>query len=207
MFLSVNHIPHLIYCYIFRGVAQLVAHQTGGLGAASSSLVTPTRKSTCYCKCFFQFYSPNGEFYCFAVINGFQPSDIRSASVDGEQNITVTKSQYHFCESKNITPNKVRHIIKNNFLQSYFPHDGFVSLPLCFGLLLVFQTQFCICCFLFRFPSGFEPISPSFVKQMTTWQGGGLLPPLNHNKSTVTNNYNFILYRRGELCSPVFNLL
>ena len=36
---------------------------------------------------------------------------------------------------------------------------------------------------------------------------GGLLPPLNHNKSTVTNNYIFILYRRGELCSPVFNLL
>ena len=24
----------------------------------------------------FQFYSPNGEFYCFAVIYGFQPSDI-----------------------------------------------------------------------------------------------------------------------------------
>ena len=37
--------------------------------------------------------------------------------------------------------------------------------------------------------------------------GGVLLPPLNHNKSTVTNNYIFILYRRGELCSPVFNLL
>ena len=33
-----------------------------------------------------------------------------------------------------------------------------------------------------------------------------LLLPLN-NKSTVTNNYIFILYRRGELCSPVFNLL
>ena len=31
-----------------------------------------------------------------------------------------------------------------------------------------------------------------------------LLPPLNHNKSTVTSNYIFILYRRGELCSPVF---
>ena len=27
-----------------RGVAQVVAHQTGGLGAASSSLVTPTNK-------------------------------------------------------------------------------------------------------------------------------------------------------------------
>ena len=27
-----------------RGVAQVVAHQTGGLGAASSSLVAPTRK-------------------------------------------------------------------------------------------------------------------------------------------------------------------
>ena len=33
-------------------------------------------KSTCYCKYFFQFYSPNGEFYCYAVIYGFQPSDI-----------------------------------------------------------------------------------------------------------------------------------
>ena len=32
-----------------------------------------------------------------------------------------------------------------------------------------------------------------------------MLPPLNHNKLTVTNNYIFILYRRGELCSPVFN--
>ena len=48
------------------------------------------------------------------------------------------------------------------------PHNGFVSLPPCFGLLLVFQMHFCICCFLFRFPSGFEPISPSFAKQMTT---------------------------------------
>ena len=28
---------------IFRGVAQVVAHQTGGLGVASSSLVTPTK--------------------------------------------------------------------------------------------------------------------------------------------------------------------
>ena len=34
-----------------------------------------------------------------------------------------------------------------------------------------------------------------------------MLPPLNHNKLTVTNNYIFILYRRGELCSSVFNLL
>lgn len=37
-------------CYIIkanqvRGVAQVVAHQTGGLGVASSSLVTPTKKS------------------------------------------------------------------------------------------------------------------------------------------------------------------
>ena len=33
-----------------------------------------------------------------------------------------------------------------------------------------------------------------------------MLPPLNYIKSTVTvtNNYIFILYRRGELCSPVF---
>ena len=37
--------------------------------------------------------------------------------------------------------------------------------------------------------------------------GSGLLPPINHNKSTVTNNYIFILYRRGELCSPGFYLL
>ena len=27
------------------------------------------------------------------------------------------------------------------------PHDGFVSLPPCFGLLLVFQTQNCVCYF------------------------------------------------------------
>ena len=32
--LKVNH----------RGVAQVVAHQTGGLGVASSSLVTPTKQ-------------------------------------------------------------------------------------------------------------------------------------------------------------------
>ena len=50
---------------------------------------------------------------------------------------------------------------KNNFLQSYFPHNGFVSLPLCFGLLLVFQTHFCICCFLLIYQgfSGFFGIS------------------------------------------------
>ena len=34
--LKVNH----------RGVAQVVAHQTGGLGVASSSLVTPTKRQT-----------------------------------------------------------------------------------------------------------------------------------------------------------------
>ena len=65
-------------------------------------------------------------------------------------------------------------------------------------------------CFLFfanLFSTGLEPVSPYFAKQTTTWQGGGLLPPLNHNKLTVTNNYIFILYRRGELCSPIFNLL
>ena len=44
-------------------------------------------------------------------------------------------------------------------------------------------------------------------KLYPTMKGGGLLPPLNHNKSTDINNYIFILYRRGELCSPVFNLL
>ena len=38
------------------------------------------------------------------------------------------------------------------------PHNGFVSLPPCFGLLLVFQIHFCICCFLFSFSAGFEPI-------------------------------------------------
>ena len=38
------------------------------------------------------------------------------------------------------------------------PHDGFVSLPPCFGLLLGFQMHFCICCFLFSFLAGFEPI-------------------------------------------------
>ncbi len=27
------------------------------------------------------------------------------------------------------------------------------------------QMHFCICCFLFRFQAGFEPISPSFAKQ------------------------------------------
>ena len=37
-----------------RGVAQVVAHQTGGLGVASSSLVTPTKKRG----------SKNESFYC-----------------------------------------------------------------------------------------------------------------------------------------------
>lgn len=36
-------------CYSIKalstGVAQVVAHQTGGLGVASSSLVTPTKKN------------------------------------------------------------------------------------------------------------------------------------------------------------------
>lgn len=45
----------------FRGVAQVVAHQTGGLGVASSSLVTPTINSS-YLKGFelFLFIRKNG---------------------------------------------------------------------------------------------------------------------------------------------------
>lgn len=53
-------------CYIIkanqvRGVAQVVAHQTGGLGVASSSLVTPTIDSS-YLKGFelFLFIRKNG---------------------------------------------------------------------------------------------------------------------------------------------------
>ena len=65
------------------------------------------QKSTCNSKCFFQFYSPCGEFYCFAVIYGFQPSVIALWQLK-------KRIEYHFCESKNITPNKVRYITKNN---------------------------------------------------------------------------------------------
>ena len=61
--------------------------------------------------CFFLLYSPFGEFYCFAVVFGFSPSDIRYASLGGEynitatigsnitvacNNITLTRSAYHF---------------------------------------------------------------------------------------------------------------
>ncbi len=45
------------------------------------------------------------------------------------------------------------------------PHNGFVSLPPCFGLLLVFQTQNCVCCFLFRLFGRIRTVSPSFAKQ------------------------------------------
>ena len=42
-----------------------------------TSFLYPTdRKSLVQRTGDFQFYSPNGEFYCFAVIYGFQPSDI-----------------------------------------------------------------------------------------------------------------------------------
>ena len=85
-----------IYCFLFRfpagfePISPSFAKQKGHIncckrqGLPCRILPPQPEKSTCYCKCFFQFYSPNGEFYCFAVIYGFQPSDIRSASVDGE---------------------------------------------------------------------------------------------------------------------------
>lgn len=44
-----------------RGVAQVVAHQTGGLGAASSSLVTPTIDSS---------YLKGFELFLFILKNG-----------------------------------------------------------------------------------------------------------------------------------------
>ena len=39
------------------------------------------KKAIAFCNCFFQLYSPYGEWYCCAVIFGFLPSDIRFASV------------------------------------------------------------------------------------------------------------------------------
>ena len=68
------------------------------------------RLRTCNRKCYFQLYSPYGEWYCCAVIFGFLPSDIRFASVSDEYNITVPQAQYHFCVGKNITPSAARHI-------------------------------------------------------------------------------------------------
>lgn len=38
------------------------------------------KKAIAFCNCFFQLYSPYGEWYCCAVIFGFLPSDIRFAS-------------------------------------------------------------------------------------------------------------------------------
>ncbi len=51
-----------------------------------------------------QLYSPYGELYCFAVVFGFHPSYIRSASLDGEYNITkIDRLSYHFANRQNIT--------------------------------------------------------------------------------------------------------
>ena len=68
------------------------------------------KKALANCKCFFQLYSPYGEWYCYAVIFGCLPSDIRFASVSDEYNINVPQAQYHFCVGKNITPSAAGHI-------------------------------------------------------------------------------------------------
>ena len=47
----------------------------------SVSLCGTMKKAIAFSNCFFQLYSPCGEWYCYAVIFGFLPSDICFASV------------------------------------------------------------------------------------------------------------------------------
>ena len=68
--------PPNLLLYISGCSAAGSALDWGSRGRKFKSCHSDQKKSTCYCKCFFQFYSPCGEFYCFAVIYGFQPSDI-----------------------------------------------------------------------------------------------------------------------------------
>ena len=124
-------------------------------------------------------------FFCLDCLTGFEPISPSFAKQKGH--INCCKRQGLPCRILPPQPRRRKlHIACGDFLSPRThsaapplrnrsrssrlfgckrPHDGFVSLPLCFGLLLVFQMQFCICCFLFRFSAGFEPISPSFAKQ------------------------------------------
>ena len=53
------------------------------------------KKAIAFCNCFFQLYSPYGEWYCCAVIFGFLPSDIRFASVRANIISLLHQQKYH----------------------------------------------------------------------------------------------------------------
>ena len=60
----------------------------------------------------FQLYSPCGEFYCYAVIFGFQPSDIALRQLKANIISLRQRRNITFAKGENITPNEVRYITK-----------------------------------------------------------------------------------------------
>ena len=55
----------------YRGVAQVVAHQTGGLGVASSSLVTPTKNDRHSFECLSFLFEYNKTWTCETILQIF----------------------------------------------------------------------------------------------------------------------------------------
>ena len=69
------------------------------------------KKSTCYCKCFFQLYSPYGELYapsvrdiCFASDIGLRPV-LKANIISLKPQVSIS----HFAQAKYITPSKTEY--------------------------------------------------------------------------------------------------
>ena len=83
----------------------------------AESLAARQKKSNCVLQLLFQLYSPCGELYCYAVIFGFQPSDIALRQLKRANIISLRQRRnITFATGKNITPSEVQIFVCASFL-------------------------------------------------------------------------------------------
>ena len=68
-------------------------HKRGDRRVAPEIPTVSTKKPTCQNKSVFQLFRALCELYCYAVILGLCPSDIRFASFEGKYNLTNTNQK------------------------------------------------------------------------------------------------------------------
>ena len=98
----------------------------------AESLAARQKKSNCVLQLLFQLYSPCGELYCYAVIFGFQPSDIalrqlkraNIISLRQRRNITFAKAKIS-CRVKYRFSSVLLFLCENEIKKGFEPPKSF----------------------------------------------------------------------------------